>query len=82
MIRETKRKVAGTAVTKIEANRMPCNKEYRDGCHDFLASIHLKVQVDAEQGEENCCWDCNCEQLHHGDHQPGQQETALEIKGL
>ena len=29
MIREMRRKVAGTAVTRIEASKMPCNKAIR-----------------------------------------------------
>ena len=76
MMREITRKVAGTAVTTMEASKMPCNIALTSCVYKTF--IHLEVQVDAKQRKENCSWDCNCNQLQHADNQPGQQETALE----
>ena len=76
MMREIRRKVAGTAVTTIEASKMPCNIALTSCVYKTF--IHLEVQVDAKQRKENCSWYCNCNQLQHADNQPGQQETALE----
>ena len=48
MMRETRRKVAGTAVTTIEASKMPCKITLK--CISLYKTfIHLEVQVDAKQ---------------------------------